>query len=103
MDQLGRVRTDVATTVISFKCMAAAVHRAPVLAYVYLRVRSGLRVLIHEKHVRDIPLEDGFSRPNDGGQYREIVIRDRGHIRRAEPVLHAAYDSLSRSTSYIEN
>ena len=99
VDQLGRVRTDAATTVISFKCMAAAGHRAPVFAYVYLRVRSGLRVLIHEKHVRDIPLEDGFTRPNDGGQYREIVIRDREQIRRAEPLLRAAYDSLSRSTS----
>lgn len=98
-DQLGRVRTDVATTVISFKCMAAGVHRAPVFAYVYLRVWSGLRVLIHEKHVRDIPLEDGFTRPNDGGQYREIVIRDWEQIRRAEPLLRAAYDRLSRSTS----
>ncbi len=103
VDQLGRVRTDAATTVISFKCMAAAGRRAPVFAYVYLRVRSGLRVLIHEKHVRDIPLEDGFTRPNDGGQYREIVIRDREQIRRAEPLLHAAYASLSKSTSYIES
>lgn len=102
-DQLGRVRTDVATTVISFKCMAAGVHRAPVFAYVYLRVWSGLRVLIHEKHVRDIPLEDGFTRPNDGGQYREIVIRDWEQIRRAEPLLRAAYDRLSRSTSYRQN
>lgn len=91
VDQLGRVRTDAATTVISFKRMAGAGHRPPVFAYVYLRVRSGLRVLIHEKHVRDIPLEDDFTRPNDGGQYREIVIRDREQIRRAEPLLHAAY------------
>ena len=101
MDQLGRVRTDAATTVISFKCMAAAGHRAPVFAYVYLHVRSGLRVLVHEKHVRDVPFEDGFTRPNDGGQYREIVIRDREQVRRAEPLLHAAYDTLSRSISYI--
>ena len=99
VDQLGRVRTDAFKTVISFKCMAADGNRAPVIAYVYLRVRSGLRVLIHEKHVRDIPLEDGFTRPNDGGQYREIVIRDRKQIRKAEPLLHAAYDSLSRSAS----
>ena len=84
VDQLGRVRTDAATTVISFKCMAAADHRAPVFAYVRVSIRSGLRVLIHEKHVRDIPLEDGFTSPNDGGQYREIVIRDREQIRRAE-------------------
>ncbi len=97
VDQLGSVRTDASKTVISFKCMAADGNHAPVIAYVYLRVRSGLRVLIHEKHVRDIPLEDGFTRPNDGGQYREIVIRDREQIRRAEPLLHAAYDSLCRS------
>ena len=103
VDQMGGVRTDAATTVISFKCMGAAGRRAPVFAYVYLRVRSGLRVLVHERHVRDIPLEDGFTRPNDGGQYREIVIRDMAQIRRAEPLLNAAYDSLTRSTSYIKS
>ena len=101
VDSLGRVRTDASKTVISFKCMAAPGYRPPVLAYVYLTVRSGLRVLIHEKHVRDIPLEDGFTRPNDGGKYRQIVIRHREQIRRAEPLLHAAYDSLGRSASYI--
>ena len=99
VDQLGRVRTDAFKTVISFKRMAEDGDRAPVIAYVYLRVRSGLRVLIHEKHARGIPLEDGFTRPSDGGLYREIVIRDREQIRRAEPLLHAAYDSLSRSGS----
>lgn len=101
VDQLGSVQTDAATTVISFKCMASTGRRALVLAYVYLRVRSGLRVLVHEKHVRDVPFEDGFTKPNDGGQYREIVIHDREDVRRAEPLLHAAYDSLSRSTSYL--
>ena len=99
VDQLGSVRTDAATTVISFKCTAAPGHRAPVLAYVYLTVRSGLRVLVHEKHVHHIPLEDGFTRPNDGGKYRQIVIRDWEQIRRSEPLLHAAYDRLSGSAS----
>ena len=103
VDQLGRVRTDASKTVISFKCMAAAGNRETVIAYAYLRVRSGLRVLIHEKHLRDIPLEDGFTRPNDRGKHREIVIRDRDQIQRAEPLLHAAYDRLSTSTSYIES
>ena len=103
VDQLGSVRTDAATTVISFKCTAAPGHRAPVLAYVYLTVRSGLRVLVHEKHVRHIPLEDGFTRPNDGGKYRKIFIRDREHIRRAEPLLHAAYDRLSGPASYMQS
>ena len=83
--------------------MDAPGHRAPVLAYVYLTVRTGLRVLLPEKHVRDILLEDGFTRPNDGGKYRQIVIRDREQIRKAEPLLQAACDSLSRSASYIES
>ena len=99
VEQLGSVRTDVAKTVISFKCTAAPGQRAPVLAYVYLTVKSGLRVLVHEKHVRHISLEDGFTRPNDGGKYRQIVIRDREHIRRAEPLLHAAYNILSGSAA----
>ena len=99
VDQLGSVRTDAAKTVISLKCMAAPGHRPPVLAYVYLTVRTGLRVLVHEKHVCHIPFEDGFTRPNDGGKYRQIVIRDRNQIRKAEPLLHAAYDSLSNPGS----
>ena len=78
-------------------------RRAPVFAYVYLRVRSGLRVPIHEKHARDVPLEDGFTRPNDGGKCREIVIRNREQIHRAEPLLNAAYASFCRSTSQMES
>ena len=103
VEQLGSVRTDAATSVISFKCMAAPGHRAPVLAYVNLTVRSGLRVLVHEKYVRHIPLEDGFTRPNDGGKYRQIVILDTEQIQRAKPLLQAAYDSLSGSASYMES
>ena len=54
VDQLGEVRTDPVATGVSFKCMAAAGNRMQVIAHVYLRVRSGLRVLIHEDLVRDI-------------------------------------------------
>ena len=71
--------------------------RKPVVAYVHLR-RDGLRVHIHEKHLRDIPLEDGFTRPYKG-PYREITIRNRETCRRAEPLARAAYDNLSKSQS----
>ena len=90
---LGSVRTDFNKSEISFKCTAAPGEKPPVVAYVHLRVRSGLRVHIHGKHLGAIPLEDGFTRPCHGG-YREITIRDRKHIRRAEPLLRAAYESL---------
>ena len=103
VDQLGEVRTDPVKTGVSFKCMAAAGNRRQVIAHVNLTVGSGLRVLIHEDLVRGMPLEDGLTRPWPGGPYREIDIRDREHIRRAEPLLHAAYDSLSGSASYMES
>ena len=90
---LGSVRTDVFKTVISFKCTAAPGDKPPVVAYIHLRVQSGLRVHVHEKHLSSIPLEDGFNRPYHRG-YREIVIRDREHIRKAKPLLRAAYDDL---------
>ena len=99
MDQLGEVRTDPVGTGVSFKCMTAAGNRMQVIAHVYLRVRSGLRALIHENLVRDMPLEEGFTRPWSGGPYREVIIRNREQIRRAEPLLHAAYQSLSRTAS----
>ena len=96
VESLGSVRTDAFKSEMSFKYMAVPGNRKPVVAYVYLR-RDGIRVFIHEKHLRDIPPEDGFTRPNVSGPYREITIRDREHIRRAEPLLRAAYDSLSDS------
>ena len=92
---LGSVRTDVHKSEISFKCTAAPGDKPPVVAYVYVRVRSGLRVHIHGKHLSAISLEDGFTRPYSGG-YREIAIRDRKHIQRAEPLLRAAYDDLHK-------
>ena len=90
---LGSVRTDPFKSVISFKCTAAPGDKPPVVAYVHMSVRSGLRVHIHGKHLSSIPIEDGFTRPYRGG-YRELVIHNRGHIRRAEPLLRAAYDDL---------
>ena len=99
MHQLGRVRTVPFKKQISFCSMAAAGKRNSVITWVYLRVRSGIRVQLYERHVPDIPLEDGFTHLVQGGTIREIVIRDREQIRRAEPLLRAAYDLLSRSAS----
>ena len=81
VESLGSVRTDAFKSEMSFKCMTAPGNRKPVVAYVQLRIRNGLRVLIHEKHLRDIPLEDGFTRPGERGLYREITIRDGKHTR----------------------
>ena len=99
---LGSVRTDAFKSEMSFKCIAAPGNRKPVVAYVHLG-RDGLRIFIREKHLRDIPPEDGFTRPYDRGRYREIGIRDSEHIRRAEPLLRAAYDSLSDSREHVES
>ena len=103
VESLGSVRTDAFKSEMSFKCMAAPDNKQPVVAYVQLRIRNGLRVSIQEKHLRDIPLEDGFTRSCDGGRYREITIRDGEHIRRAEPLLRAAYNSLSVSLGHAES
>ena len=103
VESLGSVRTDAFKSEMSFKCMAAPDSKQPVVAYVQLRIRNGLRVSIQEKHLRDIPLEDGFTRPCDRGRYREITIRDGEHIRRAEPLLRAAYNSLSVSLEHAES
>lgn len=95
VNSLGSVQTDVHKNHISFKCTAAPGDRPPVVAYVHVRVRSGLRVHIHGKHLSAIPLEDGFTRPCHGG-YREIAIRDQEHVRRTEPLLRAAHDDLRK-------
>ena len=99
VESLGRVRTDPFPSEMSFKCLAAPDKKPPVVAYVHLRARNRLCVLIYETHVRHIPLEEGFTRPYAGGVQREITIRDAEHIRRAEPLLRAAYDSLSKHGS----
>ena len=103
VESLGSVRTDAFKSEMSFKCMAAPGNREPVVAYVRLRIRNGLRVLIHEKHLGDIPVEDGFTRLCERGQYREVTIRNGEHIRKAEPLLRAAYDSLSGSREHAES
>ena len=92
---LGSVRTDAYKTVITFSCTAVPGNSPPVVAFVHLRVRSGLRVRIREKHLGAIPLEDGFTRAIERG-VREIAIRDREHIRRAEPLLRAALRNLHK-------
>ena len=58
-------------------------------------IRCSMGVHIHGKHLSAIPLEDDFTRPINRG-YREIDLRDREHIRRAEPLLRAAYDDLHK-------
>ena len=66
VNSLGSVQTDLHKSEISFKCTAAPGDRPAVVAYVHVRVRSGLRVHIHGKHLSAIPLEDGFTRPYHG-------------------------------------
>ena len=102
VESLGSVRTDAFKSEMSFKCVAHP-NREPVVAYVQLRIRNGLRVLIHRKHLSDDLLADGFTRPYDGGRYREITVRDGEHIRKAEPLLRAAYDRLSGSREHAES
>ena len=96
VESLGRVRTDAFKSEMSFKCLAAPGNGEPVLAYVHLRIRGGLRVLVYETHVRHILPEDDFTRSHHSGKLREIIIRDGKQIRRAEPLLRAAYDNLSK-------
>ena len=92
---LGSVRTDPFSRARSHSsARPSQSDKPPVVAFVHLRVRSGLRVHIHGKHLGAFPFEDGFTRPLPDRKYREIVIRDPEHIRRAEPLLRAAYDDL---------
>ena len=91
VESMGSVRTDAHKTVITFSCTTG--DRSRVVAYVRVRVQSGLRVHIDGKHLSAIPLEDGFTRPIDRG-YRQIVIRDREDVRRAEPLLRAVYAAV---------
>ena len=96
VESLGRVRTDAFKTEISFKCLDAP-GREKVIAYVNLYIREvRIRLVVAEKHVRDIPLEDGISRPSPYYKgYREMTVRSDADIQKAEPVLRAAHDSLS--------
>ena len=92
---MGRVRTEAFKTVMTFKCLDAP-GREKVIAYVNLYVREvGIRLETAEKRVRDIPLEDGFSRPSPYKGYRQITLRDDADIQRVEPLLRAAHDRLS--------
>ena len=100
VESLGSVRTDVFESEMSFKCLEAA-GRQTVIAYIMnLYSRSvGIRLLIAEKHVRHLaPEVVGFTQPYDKGRYRVFTIRDDEDILKAEPLLRAAYDSLSVRT-----
>ena len=101
MESFGNVRTYAFKSEMSFKCVAHP-NGEPVVAYVHLRVRKGLRVLIHRQHLSDDLLADGFTRACNGGRYREIAIRDGEHIRKAEPLLRAAYDSVGKPQEHGE-
>lgn len=96
VESLGRVRTDVSKSVISIKCLDAP-GRQKVLAYVYLYIREvRIRLEIPEKHVSDVPLEDGFSRHSPYyKELREITVRNDVDIRKAERALRAAHHSMS--------
>ena len=95
VESLGSVRTEAHKTTITFSCTLG--NRSRVVAYVRMRVLDGLRVRIHGEYLSAVTtLEDDFVRPVNSG-LREIAIRDREHIRRAEPPLRAAYDHLARA------
>lgn len=95
VESFGSVRTDAFKNEMSFKCLNAP-GREKVIAYVYLRIREvRIRLQIAEKYLRDIPLEDGFSRPSSYNGYREITVRNDADIQRADPLLRAAHDGLS--------
>lgn len=100
---MGSVRTDAFRNEMSFKCTAVRRSRPPVIAYVHLRTRDGIRVHVLERHLHGIPLEDGFTRPYDRSVYREIIIRNKEHVQKAEPLLRAAYDSLSGSRAHADS
>ena len=101
VESFGSVRTDAFKSEMSFKCVAHP-NGEPVIAYVHLRVRNGLRVLTQRKHLSDDLLADGFTRACNGGRYREIAIRDGEHIRKAEPLLRAAYGSVGKPQEHRE-
>ncbi len=100
VESMGKVRTDAFKSEISFKCLAAPSNNEPVVAYVHLRIHDGLRVLVYETHVRHIPLEDGFTRHQQSGKLREIIIRGGKELQRAEPLLRAAYDNLAKQGDF---
>ena len=96
VESLGNVRTYPSKTQISFKCLDAP-GKENVLAYVVtLSIREvRIRLIIAEKHLRDLSPGDGFSRPYFSKGYREFTIRDDADIHRAQPLLRAAHDSLT--------
>lgn len=95
------VRTDSFPSELSFKRLtspaaANAGGRWRVVAYVYLRVRTGLRLSISSSLLRGTRLDDDFARPQQNGEYREMAVHNDEDVSRAEPLLRAAYDSLGK-------
>lgn len=100
VESLGSVRTDAFESEMSFKCLEATGHQTVIAYILNLYSRSiGIRLCIAEKHVGHLPPEVvGFTQPHNKGRYRAFIIRDDQDILKAEPLLRAAYDSLSMST-----
>ena len=95
VESLGHVRTDAHKTCITFT-RQDVLGRGRVIAHVNLRIKEvRIRLEIAEKHLRHIPLKDGFSRPSSLKGCREITVRNDADIQRAEPLLRAAHDGLS--------
>ena len=98
VESFGNVWTDVRKTQISLKYMGAASRREEVVAHVQLRTKSvGLSVQVLERRVSDIPLEHDFTHLIDHDGYRGFTILNREHIRKAQPLLRTAYDSIRSS------
>lgn len=95
------VRTDSFPSELSFKRLtnpaaANAGGKWRVVAYVYLRVRTGLRLSISSSLLRDTRLDDDFARPQQNGEYREMAVHNDEDVHRVKPLLRAAYESLGK-------
>ena len=98
VESLGSVKTDVFPSEMSFKCLEATGSNTVIVYIMNLYSRTvGIRLYVYEKHVSNIPA-DSFTRPYEKGRARVFTIRDDEDINRAEPLLRAAYDSLSVRT-----
>lgn len=98
VEPFGSVRADLLPNQISLKYMGATSRRERVVAHIQLRTKSvGLSVQVLERRISDIPLERGFTRLIDHDRYRSFTILNREHIRKARPLLHTAYHSISSS------
>ena len=102
------VRTDSFPSELSFKRLtnpaaANAGGKWRVVAYVYLRVRTGLRLSISSSLLRDTRLDDDFARPQQNGEYREMAVHNDEDVPRVAPLLRAAYESLGKKQGLSSN